>query len=388
MSYTSVAITPGAGANIAVDAVSGLDLQVVKLDFGASGASLPAVADSSGFLKINLAAQALGAVIVNNSTAANLKVDASGATVPISAASAIPVSAAVNAPVFVELSNGSAAITTLPVSGTVTANQGTAASNASAWPIKISDGTNTAPLDSSNGNALKVSVVASVIPQTQADKSAFTEGTSVLTPIGGEYNSSPTLPSSGQAAAAQITQYRGVHVNLRASSGGEIGTSGSPVRIDPTGTTTQPVNNTQINGNAVITVANGIAKVGISDGGGNAYSTSNPLPTTPVPSAGTFWSNHVAYTASQSAQAIRTPSSGKTSYVLGLIIAPTGSGTLEVYDQTAGATADLINGTMPASGVFHIPFNPARPLSAVNNILRYNTGSGSAGDVTAWGYEQ
>lgn len=35
---------------------------------------------------------------------------------------------------------------TQPVSGTVTSNQGTAASLANAWPIKISDGTNTVPL--------------------------------------------------------------------------------------------------------------------------------------------------------------------------------------------------------------------------------------------------
>jgi hypothetical protein len=384
MAYSSVAITPGAGANIAVDSVSGLDLQVVKLDFGASGASSPAQIDGSGNLKVNVAA------------ASTLTVTGAGGTFPITAASAIPVSAPsalgvsapVATPVYVRVSNTSTAVDTIPVSGTVTGNQGTAAANSSAWPIKISDGTNTAPLDSSNGNALKVSVVASVTPQAQTDKSSYTEGTSVLTPVGGEYNSSPTLPSSGQAAAAQITQYRGLHVNPRNSSGTEIGTSSNPIRIDPTGTTTQPVNHTQINGNAVITVANGIQKVGVSDGSGNAYSASNPVPTTPVPNAATFWSNHVAYTASQTAQAIRTPTSGKTSYVQGLVIIPTGGGTLEIFDDTAGATADLVNGTMPASGVFPIPFDPPRPLSAVNNVLKYTTGSGSTGDLMAWGYEQ
>jgi hypothetical protein len=96
----------------------------------------------------------------------------------------------------------------------------------------------------------------------------------------------------------------------------------------------------------------------------------------------------VAFTASQSAQAIRTPTSGKQSFVQGLIITQIASGTVEVYDGTAGATADLYNGTMPAATVVHIPFNPPRPLSAVNNLLRYTTGSGATGDIVAWGFEQ
>jgi len=41
MAYESVAITAGSGTNIAVDTVAGQQLQVVKLDVGADGATAP-----------------------------------------------------------------------------------------------------------------------------------------------------------------------------------------------------------------------------------------------------------------------------------------------------------------------------------------------------------
>lgn len=64
---------------------------------------------------------------------------------------------------------------------------------------------------------------------SQADKSTFTEGTTSVTPIAGEYNTAPTTPASGQAAAVQITQNRGLHINLRNAAGTEVGTVATPV---------------------------------------------------------------------------------------------------------------------------------------------------------------
>lgn len=455
----NVPITPGAGANIHVDVVGADDYQVVKLDFGAAGASLPAVADVSGFLKVNIAGQALGAITVNNPTAANLKVDASGATVPISAASAIPVSAPVLSPVSVRISNGAANVDTLPVSGTVTANQGTAAAVASAWPIKISDGTNTAPLDGSNGNALKVSVVASVTPGSVTDKGAFTEGTTVVVPIAGEYNTAPTTPASGQAAACQITQNRGLHVNLRNAAGTEIGTSGTPVRIDPvgtttqpvsgtvtatlsasvnagvtavtvnyntgggtqnltmmglalpgnagavaggtstnpiridpTGTTTQPVNVASLGGNAVSTVANGVQKVALADNAGAAIApvitgAGNPLAVIPQPTPSGFWKNAVTFSASQTDISLRTPAAGKTAYVEGYVITVITSGVFKLYDQTNAAASMIYQGTPPVGAIIAVTPHRPIPLSALNNILRYSTGTGATGDIAVWGYD-
>jgi hypothetical protein len=76
------------------------------------------------------------------------------------------------------------------------------------------------------------------------DNTAFTAGTTTETNVGGVFNDGLTALSSGNAAAARITPNRGVHVNLRNNSGTEIATSANPLRIDPTGTTTQPVSGT------------------------------------------------------------------------------------------------------------------------------------------------
>lgn len=46
--------------------------------------------------------------------------------------------------------------------------------------------------------------------------------------------------------ALRITSQRGLHVNLRTVSGAEFGTGALPVRIDPTGTTTQPISATSL----------------------------------------------------------------------------------------------------------------------------------------------
>lgn len=78
-----------------------------------------------------------------------------------------------------------------------------------------------------------------------ADEAAFTEGTTSFTPVGGVFNDTITSdPTEDQGAAARITAKRGLHVNLRNVAGTEVGTSGAPVRTDPTGTTTQPVSGT------------------------------------------------------------------------------------------------------------------------------------------------
>jgi hypothetical protein len=135
-------------------------------------------------------------------------------------------------------------VTTQPVSGTVTANQGTAAAGSGAWPIAITNTSDTVvkPGDAVN-NAIRVNIVAGASSGgiSQADRSTFTDGTTEFNPIGGFFNDSATNPTSGQAAAARITAKRAVHINLRDNSGNEIGIAAAPVRTDPTGTTAQPV---------------------------------------------------------------------------------------------------------------------------------------------------
>lgn len=147
--------------------------------------------------------------------------------------------------------------TTQPISGTVTGNQGSANTAANGWPVKVTDGTNTAqvlaaaPGSDSGQSALAVRVISQLGAGSggggggQADKSAFTEGTTSFQPVGGVLNETITAdPTEDQAAAARITPKRAVHTNLRNNSGTEIATATNPVRTDPTGTTTQPVSGT------------------------------------------------------------------------------------------------------------------------------------------------
>src|SRR3990172_4478402 len=107
---------------------------------------------------------------------------------------------------------------------------------------------------SPSGNILSIQGVAGMTPvdvtitggggggTSQADKSSFTEGSGTLTPAGGVYNDTISSdPSEDQVAALRITLKRGLHTNLRDASGTEIGTSGAPIRVDPTGTTAQPI---------------------------------------------------------------------------------------------------------------------------------------------------
>lgn len=75
-----------------------------------------------------------------------------------------------------------------------------------------------------------------------ADNSAFTFGTTAINPIGGVLDDTATnTATENSAAVARITAQKGLHTNLRNDAGTEVGTSGAPLRVDPTGTTTQPI---------------------------------------------------------------------------------------------------------------------------------------------------
>ena len=251
------------------------------------------------------------------------------------------------------------------VNGAVTSNQGTAAAVAAAWPIKVTDGTNIANLTNLAGlYALKVDVVKQVGGgYSQPDRTAFTDGTTPAEPLAGVYSDAISGPAVGQAAAVRITSFRALHTHLRSSAGVELATAGAPLRVDPTGTTTQPVSGTVT-----------------ANQGGAPWQVQN------APSVG-FWRNAISFTASQTDIALHTPAAGKTGFVEGLIVTVLTSGSLHVYDQTNAAANMLYQGTPPVGAAIVIA--PARPipLAAVNNILRYATGAGATGDVTCWGFD-
>lgn len=104
-------------------------------------------------------------------------------------------------------------------------------------------------MDDTN-DAVRVNIVAGAGSGGTSiqDETAFTEGTTTLTAVGGVFNDSlASDPAAGEAAAVRITSDRAFHVNLRNSTGTEIATVGAPLRVDPTGTTNQPVVGTKSN---------------------------------------------------------------------------------------------------------------------------------------------
>jgi hypothetical protein len=273
--------------------VSGGHMQVVKLAYSADGVETLLGADVNG-LDVDVT-RVGGNVTVVQATATNLKVDASGVAVPVTdnagsltvdapvatpvfvrlsdgsaAIAALPVTdnaasltvdAPVATPVFVRLSDGSAAIAALPITdnagsitvddgagsltvdGTVTVNQGTPVAVASGWPMKITNGTDTVGISSvSSARALKVDVIQSVTSGAQTNLTTFVEASGTFNVIGGVYNETiANAPTEDQAAVCRITALQALHINIRKADGTELGVVATPLRTDPTGTTAQPV---------------------------------------------------------------------------------------------------------------------------------------------------
>jgi len=92
-------------------------------------------------------------------------------------------------------------------------------------------------------DALRVNIVAGAGSGGTAmtDESAFTSGTTTFTPIGGVFEEAITTPADGEGATVRITENRAIHTNLRNYAGAETGVLAVPLRVDPTGTTSQPV---------------------------------------------------------------------------------------------------------------------------------------------------
>lgn len=143
---------------------------------------------------------------------------------------------------------------------------------------EIRDQSGDSAMDDAN-NAVRVNIVAGAGSGGTAmtDEAAFTEATTSFTPIGGVFNDAlASDPTAGQAAAARITSDRALHTNLRSASGTEIATAGAPLRVDPTGTTAQPVTDNSStlsvdDGGGALTVDGTVAVSGsvtVVDGGG------------------------------------------------------------------------------------------------------------------------
>lgn len=110
----------------------------------------------------------------------------------------------------------------------------------------MSQGGNMVALTGTSGNLNVQCANCSGSGASAVDEAAFTAGTSVLAPGGGFYQTTATdnALTDGEQGMWQMTAQRAGFINLRNSSGTEIGTAVTPVRVDPTGTTTQPISGT------------------------------------------------------------------------------------------------------------------------------------------------
>ncbi len=364
-------ITPGSGVTVRAIDRSGVLTQVAQIDVGGAAGELLLVADPTLGVPVEIKGFPAAAVLVNNPTAANLKVDASGVAVPVTDNSgSLTVDAPAATPVFVRLSTGSAAIDTIPVTGTVTANQGTPAGSSNRWLAQLHDGTTAATVHAGT-SGLNVYIAGGSVTGgiSFADKAAFTEGTSTFNPIGGEFIASPSAPSDGHVAVARITAARGLHVNLRDNAGAEIGSAAAPLRIDPVGTTAQPVK--------------------LKDGSGTSFSASNPLYVTRGGRARTRVTKWVALIASQTGTVLWTPTSSTTFYIEKIVLVVTTAGPLTIFDNS-NAAANIVadsNATNWPTGVYNLDFGEPWASAAVNNVLKYTSGSALVGTIAIHGFE-
>jgi hypothetical protein len=176
------------------------------------------------------------------------------------------------------------------------------------------------------------------------DNSAFTAGTTTETNVGGVFNDGLTALSSGNAAAARITPNRGVHVNLRNNSGTEIATSANPLRIDPTGTTTQPVSGTvtsnigTTNGLALDTSVNGVLNAQASTTSGEKGPLVQCAVTTSAP---TYTTAQTDPLSCNTAGGLRVDGSGVTQPVSGTVTANAGTGQFNVTCSAANCPMNV-----------------------------------------------
>jgi hypothetical protein len=135
--------------------------------------------------------------------------------------------------------------TTQPVSGTVTTNQGTANSLANAWTAELTDGTHgpaAVKAASTAAIATDPALVVAISPNNSvAVTGTFFQGTQ---PVSGTVTANQgTANTAANSWPVEVTD--GTNV---------LGVTAHPLRVDPTGTTTQPVSGTVTVGNASLAV--------------------------------------------------------------------------------------------------------------------------------------
>lgn len=234
-------------------------------------------------------------------------------------------------------------VTTTPATGTVSMGRYTTAA-----PTLTNGQLYGLQLDSS-GN-LKVSGSLSVGGTT--DAASWTTAVSSFNPTGGVFNDSAAALTSGQQGTQRFTANRAGHVNLRTAAGTEIGTAASPIRTDPTGTTTQPVSltSTTITGTVAATqsgtwnITNISGTVSLPTGAATSANQTNASQKTQIVDGS---GNVIASTTNALNVAVVSGGGGGTQYVNGSAQAtPTGTVALGWDGANVRALKTATDGTL------------------------------------------
>lgn len=318
------------GAEVLTDAgrLTGANSQVMKLAESAAGVETSSPADTNGLLVSVSGVQTPMRITAAPATPVAVRLSTGSAfkdTEPVSVSSSMGVS------------GGLSLTGTIPVSGVITANQGTHATSPD--PILLSDGLQSPQLTLVGAHyALNVNKLAEVTAR-QNDKTSFAEGGGRAAVVSIPVNDAAGAPSEDKAAEMRITPARGVHANIRNSSAIEVGKS-TPV----TGS------------NALKHTVRWMIAYGFVGSGVN------------VP--------------------MYTPPPGFTAFIEKLTVtirAGAGGSLLSLYDQVDTPSTRLYYGR-PAVGTFTINFFLPQALSAPSRALLLNCESTSNGDLALSGF--
>jgi hypothetical protein len=219
-----------------------------------------------------------------------------------------------------------------------------------------------------------------------ADNSAFTFGTTAINPIGGVLDDTATnTATENSAAVARITPQKAIHANLRNQAGTEMGTSGAPLRTDPTGATTQPMSAASLplpTGAATSANQDGIIRDGTGDTTQANVSTgrlhvdgsgvTQPVSGTVTANIGTFPDNEPFNVAQMNGVAVTMGNGVAGTGVQRVTIASDSTGQINAVgtlaDDGAAAATNRV-GTLPA--IAQSSYNP----SSAGRNTALNTGA-------------
>lgn len=128
-----------------------------------------------------------------------------------------------------------------------------------------------------------------------------------------------------------------------------------------------------------------------ADGVADLVSDSYPVPVGTRARGRTPINFEAAFSASQTASTLYTPTSGKKLCCTHITVSATGAGTLTLFDNSDAAGSHwspILN--LLAGGGWDAHFSDDNPLvmSAADNVLKYTSGSGATGSIWLHGWEE